>query len=436
MPSALLDVRLSKDGIVSRRAALRSLGAAAVAGLGLPQAIGAQADQFRRAGKAVILLWMDGGPSQYETFNPKIGSQYQGPAGAIETAIPGVRFAEFWPKTARVLDKIALIRSMVSKEAEHDRAIALVRTGYPPSVSIQYPTFGSVVAREREDPDFDLPSFVRIGKPRITTRDVNFGVLGVRYASFNISEPGDLPPDVRPLATPEVLRRRLSLTRRLDAEFARQGGATVVAEKAEVYDRTERFVLSPRLNAFELSEEPDHLRDSYGRTRFGQGCLLARRLVERGVSFVEVISTGDRNDAGWDTHNNGFRDTPNLCQEADPAYSTLLLDLASRGLLDQTLVVWMGEFGRTPKLKPDGGRDHYSKGWLAGLSGGGIQGGQVIGSTDPDGIDVDDRPVTVPDFYQTLCKVLQINPDHEYLTPGDRPVKLVEGGSPIAELFT
>src|SRR5262249_18800380 len=139
--------------------------------------------------------------------------------------------------------------------------------------------------------------------------------------------------------------------------------AREVAEKKQVYDRTARFVLSPRLSTFDLDQEPASLRDQYGRTNFGQGCLLARRLVEQGVSFVEVISTGDRNDAGWDTHNNGFRDQPYLCAEVDPAYSTLVLDLERRGMLQNTLVVWMGEFGRTPKIKPDGGRDHYSKGW-------------------------------------------------------------------------
>lgn len=440
MTGPIVDVRINGEGVVSRRGFLRrstaaGLGAAAGAGLGLHQAVTRSAEDLRRRGKAMILLWMDGGPSQFETFNPKVGSENQGPTGAIQTCLPGVRLSEYWPKTARVLDKVALIRSMVSDEKVHDRAIALVRTGYPPSVAIQYPTFGSVVAREREDPRFDLPAFVRIGSPRIKTRDVSSGVLGVRYASFNVDEPGHLPDDVRPLVPPEVLRRRLDLSSRFDAEFARDGGAPAVAEKRDVYDRAERFVLSPRLGAFDLSGEPEHLRDSYGRNTFGQGCLLARRLVERGVSFVEVISTGGRNDAGWDTHNDGFRDTPHLCNEADPGYSTLLLDLAARGLLEDTLVVWMGEFGRTPKLKPDGGREHYSEGWLAALAGGGVAGGQVIGATDRDGVEVTDRPVTVPDLFVSVCRVLGIDPGGEYVTADDRPIRIVEGGAEVAELF-
>ncbi|CAN5906863.1 DUF1501 domain-containing protein [soil metagenome] len=437
MRHPILDVGVTRDGVVSRRGFFGrvTVGAGLIGALGWRDLMMAKAADLRQRGKSMILLWMDGGPSPFETFNPKVGSENQGPARAIPTCIPGIQFAEFWPRTARVLDKIALIRSMKSREADHDRAIALLRTGYTPNPSVQYPTFGSVVARDREDPTSDLPAFVRIGKPRIATRDVNAGVLGVRYASFDIDEPGTLPPDVRSLAPPEVLRRRLALARQFDAEFADSGGYDAVAEKSEVYDRTERFVLSPRLGAFDLSREPEHLRDAYGRTTFGQGCLLARRLVEEGVSFIEVLSTGGRNDAGWDTHTDGFRDTPNLCNEADPAYSTLLLDLASRGMLDNTLVVWMGEFGRTPKLKPDGGRDHYATGWLAALSGAGVQGGQVIGATDKDGVDITDRPVSVPDLYQTFCKILEINPDEEYMAPGERPVKIVEEGEVIPELF-
>jgi hypothetical protein len=434
----LLDVGVSRDGVVSRRGFLKQFAALAGTGavaVGWRDLLIARADELRRAGKSMILLWMDGGPSQFECFNPKIGSENQGPAKAIQTKLPGVEFAEFWPKTAQVADKIALIRSMKSPEREHDRAIMLARTGYPPSEAIRYPTWGAVVARAREEADFELPAFVRIGKPRIKTRDVDAGVLGVRYAPFGIEQAGTLPEDVRPGVPEEVLRRRLALAGKFDAEFGTAGGAAAVAEKQAVYDRTARFMLSPRLGTFDLDGEPDKLRDAYGRTNFGQGCLLARRLVEQGVSFVEVISTGDRNDAGWDTHKDGFRDQPNLCAEADPAYSTLLVDLEERGLLENTLVVWMGEFGRTPKIKPDGGRDHYSDGWLVGLSGGGVRMGQVIGATDKDGLHVTERPISVPDLYVSFCRVLGLDPREEYVTTDARPLKLVEGGEVIADLF-
>ncbi len=415
----ILDVGVTGEGVVSRRGFLKSfatgigacgVGAFGTGTIGWQDLLVAKADELRKAGKSMILLWMDGGPSQFETFNPKPGSPYQGPAYAINTCVPGVQVAEYWPRTARVMDKIALIRSMVSSEKEHDRAIALVRTGYQPSSAIRYPTFGAVVARDRERFEADLPSFVRIGKPRITTRDVDSGVLGVRYNPFKIDQSGVLPPNLAAGVAPEVMRRRLALAEQFDGQFAGNGGAAAAAEKKQVYDRTARLVLSPRAGVFDLSSEPDPLRDAYGRTNFGQGCLLARRLVEQGVSFVEVISTGSISDQGWDTHKLGFEQTAPLCNETDPAYSTLLGDLENRGLLANTLVVWMGEFGRTPKFKSDGGREHYSEGWLAGLSGAGVRGGQVIGATDAQGVSVTDRPVGVQDLFVTFCHVLSIDP--------------------------
>jgi hypothetical protein len=439
MIRSILDIAVNRHGVHSRRGFLRQLAAggaaAGVLSLGWHDLLMVQAAELRKRGKAMILLWMDGGPSQYDTFSPKIGSKYQGPATAIDTVVPGMQFADFWPETARIADRLAVIRSMRTSEAEHDRAIMLVRTGYPPNPAVRYPTFGSVIARDREDPEFDFPAFVRIGKPRIKTRDVDAGILGVTYSSFNIDDAGTLPPNVRPVVTEDVLRRRLALSDRFDAEFATAGAVPAVTEKKSIYDRTARFVLSPRLNTFDLESESPTVRDSYGHTNFGQGCLLARRLVEQGVSFVEVISQGGRNDAGWDTHNNGFRDQPYLCAEADPALATLVLDLEQRGMLNDTLVVWMGEFGRTPKIKADGGRDHYSKGWPVVLAGGGVRGGQIIGETDADGIDVSNRPVGISDLFVSFCKVMGLDPAEEYVTPDGRPIKLVSGGEVVHELF-
>jgi hypothetical protein len=350
--------------------------------------------------------------------------------------VPGIQFGENWPRTAQVMDKIALIRSMKSNEADHFRAIKLVRTGYPITPTINYPTWGAVVARDRWDPDFDLPAFVRVGRPRIKTRDVSAGVLGARYESFKIDVPGQLPPDVQPAVAPNVLRRRLALAGKFDEQFASAGAENVVREKRDIYDRTSRFVLSPLLGAFDLTDESDKLRDAYGRGEFGQGCLLARRLVETGVSFVEVINRGTENDQGWDTHKNGFKENPVLAAETDSGYAALLTDLADRGMLDNTLVVWMGEFGRTPKLKPDGGRDHYAEGWITCLSGGGVKGGQVIGATDADGVKVTDRPISVPDLFLTFCHILDLDPHDEYVTDQQQPLKLVKGGELISELFS
>jgi hypothetical protein len=439
MHQSFVQVNTSGDGVIGRRGFLKQLGVAGVGagliGVSWRDLLIAKANELRKHGKSMILLWMDGGPSQFETFNPKPGSENQGPSGEIKTNIPGLTISEHWPRTAQVMDKIALIRSMSSSERDHFRAIKLVRTGYPIKPTIAYPTWGSVVAHDRWDADFDLPAFVRICQPRIKTRDVNAGVLGAKYESFKIDVPGELPPDVLPRVSPEVLARRIELSSRFDAQFAEQGGRKAVQEKQAIYDRTSRFVLSPLLDAFKLDQEPAKLRAAYGPTEFGQACLLARRLVEQGVSFIEIINGGTLNDQGWDTHKRGFEENPKLAAETDPGYAALLTDLHDRGLLENTLVVWMGEFGRTPKFQKDGGRDHYSEGWITCLSGGGVQGGQVIGATDKDGVKVTDRPVRVQDLFVTFCHVLGMDPRSEYTTDQDQPLKLVEGGELITELF-
>jgi len=436
---SFVNVRTTSDGgVVGRRGFVKQLMAgttAGVIGLSWRDLLVAQAEELRKQGKAMILLWMDGGPSQFETFNPKTGSANQGPVEAINTVVPGIQIAQDWTKTAQVMDKIALIRSMSSGEADHFRAIKLVRTGYPINPVIPYPTWGSVVAREYQNPEFDLPAFVRVGKPRIKTRDVNSGVLGAKYESFKIDTPGELPPDLKPTVSTDVLQRRLALSSQLDDEFARSGIQTAAREKRDVYDRTSRFVLSSLLKTFRLDEEPANLREAYGSSPFGQGCLLARRLVESGVSFVEVFSAGTQNDQGWDTHKNGIKENAVLAAETDAGYATLLTDLEQRGLLEDTLVVWMGEFGRTPKLKPDGGRDHYAEGWVTCLSGAGVKMGQVIGATDADGVKVTDRPLKVQDLYVTFCHLLGMNPHDEYVTAQNQPLKLVEGGKLIDELL-
>jgi len=438
MLRTFISANTTGEGVSSRRGFLKTLAVAGGAGaltLSWRDMLIAKAKEVAKSGKRMILLWMDGGPSQYDTFNPKIGSEFQGPSKAINTNVPGIEIGEHWPKTAGVFDKIALIRSMVSEEKDHFRAIKLVRTGYPIKPTIAYPTWGSVVARDRWDPGFDLPAFVRIGKPRIKTRDVNSGVLGPRYESFKIDEPGKLPDDVHPAIPPDVLQRRLALAAKLDEQFAARGSVKAAVEQREIYDRTSRFVLSPLLDAFKLDKEPEALRDAYGRNPFGQGCLLARRLVESGVSFVEVINGGTLNDQGWDTHKNGFKENPILAGETDSGYSTLLTDLANRGMLDNTLVVWMGEFCRTPKYEDNaGGRNHYSEGWLVGFSGGGVKMGQVIGATDKDNVKVTDRPIGVPDLFVTFCKILGLDPRSEYYTEQNQPLKLVDGGEVIKEL--
>jgi len=436
MMRAVVDGR----GAVTRRSFLRAgAGLAASGATGLWHALAlAQEDAARRAGKRLILLWMDGGPSQYETFAPKLGSPRQGPTQAISTSVPGVAIAEHWPRMATRMHELAVLGSMTGGPTDHDRAIQYVRTGYERNPSIAYPTFGSVVAWQREDAVAELPAFVRIGKARadFPSRNPDAGVLGARFNPLLAREPGQLPPDVARQVPEEVLRRRLAFAGRL-ADVAGQDSALAQRDRAfrDVQSRAARMSLGREIEAFDLERESPSTREAYGPTPFGQGCLLARRLVERGVSFIEVMSA--EGSEGWDTHKGeAFKSNARLSEMVDVGMAALIQDLKVRGLLEDTLVVWMGEFGRTPGFNDDGGgRDHYSQAWIAAVAGGGVQGGRFLGATDADGIEVTDRPITVPDLMVTFCHVLGLDPRAEYVTHDARPVKIAEQGKVIHELF-
>ena len=321
------------------------------------------------------------------------------------------------------MDEIAVIRSMTNKEGNHPRATYQLHTGYLPSGGLTHPHFGSVVAERTAADGTELPSVVSVG------RTESAGHLGVGYEPFLVTDPGRRPENTALATGRDRFDRRRTLLGRLESGFASRGGAASVAAAAGFRDQAADLVLSPQLRAFDLADEPASLQARYGDTQFGRGCLLARRLVEAGVSFVEVRSNG------WDTHFDNFEATRKLSAGVDPAFATLIADLKDRGLLDSTLIVWMGEFGRTPRLNARVGRDHFPRAFSIALAGGGVQGGRVIGATTADGTAVSDRPVTVPDLFCTACYTLGIDPHHEYDTPGGRPVKLVDGGAAIEELF-
>jgi hypothetical protein len=238
------------------------------------------------------------------------------------------------------------------------------------------------------------------------------------------------PENAQPRVEVARYQRRLGLLDKLETVgFGKHGGADRVRDHKALYHQTSRMVLSPRMKAFNLDDENPQLRDAYGRTPFGQGCLLARRLVESGVSFIEVRSNG------WDTHQNVNEKVGTLASQVDPAFATLIEDLKRRGMLDKTLVVWMGEFGRTPKINPNAGRDHFPRVFNVALAGGGVKGGQVIGASSNDGTEVKDRPVTVPDLMASFCHALKVDPTKESMTPVGRPIKIVDGGKAVREIF-
>jgi len=442
---------------LSRRQMLR-LAAAGVVGFstsGWIEALAADTARDPRRRKSCILLWMTGGPSQTDTFDPKPGHPHGGQFKAIETAVPGIFLSEHLPKLAKQMKDIAIIRSMSTKEGDHGRATFNLRTGYQQTGPIRYPTLGSLVAKELGRDDAELPNFVSIAPFRsFNPGAFGPGFLGPQYAPLVVGERAvidaqggtdarSLSFKVEDLNLPAGVDNpradsRLGLLDSLRKDFLSSHPGVGPVSHQDAYLRAVRLMRSAAAKAFELEEEPAPVRDAYGRTAFGQGCLLARRLVERGVPFVEVsLSSADgAMAAGWDTHQQNFDTVKKLSEVLDPAWAALMNDLRTRGLLDSTLIVWMGEFGRTPKINAQAGRDHFPAAWTTVLAGGGIKGGQVIGSSGPDGMVAKDRPVSVPDFLATVCKGLGVDPMAQNDSGIGRPIRIVDPkAKPIQEML-
>ncbi len=421
--------RTNSDCVVHRRDFLRVAAAtgAAAGMMSWTDAICLSADDLRKRGMACILLWMGGGPSQFETFSPKPGHENGGETKAISTAVSGIQIADSLPKCAAAMNDIAIIRSMTSKEGSHPRATFLLHHGYLPMGGVKFPTLGSQVAQQIGKSGFDLPSFVRIGGKGADAGGAGF--LGVDYDPFILQNPEAKPENTQPATRDERYARRLKMLEQVEANFGAREGTDLVADHRKLIQKSSKMILSPKMEAFDLSRESDKMHDAYGRTKFGSGCLLARRLVEAGVTFVEV------NQEGWDTHDNNFERTKTNNEAIDQPMAQLITDLRQRGMLEKTLVIWMGEFGRTPRINARAGRDHYPRAFNVALAGGGIHGGQVVGETDAGGEDVTKRPVTVSDLFRTIYTTLGINADHENMSRIGRPIKLVDGGQVIHELL-
>src|SRR5260221_6066194 len=391
---------------------------------------------------------MSGGASQIDTFDLKPGHANGGRFEEIDTAVPGIKISQHLPRMAGLAKRLAIVRSMSTKEGDHSRATSFAHCGYLPQGPIHYPTFGSLIAHELGSNDAELPNFVSIAPSRaLSPASYDPGFLGARLASLMVgggpAAPGgkdedlkveDLQP-AREIAA-ATMDARLDKLRSLNSRFFdRYSGPPALSYRA-AYDRAVRLMKSQAASAFSLDEEPAAVRDAYGRNRFGQGCLLARRLIERGVPFVEVTLSGaDQQILGWDTHAENFDRVRQLSQVLDPAWGTLTEELEQRGLLENTLVVWMGEFGRTPKINQAGGRDHYPQVWSTVLAGGGIKGGQVIGKTSADGMSVEERQVAVPDLLATICLGLGIDPLTQNVSNVGRPIRIVDpAAKPLEEV--
>lgn len=424
----LLSVSLDRRGVVTRRELLQLSGAgfAGLAAASLLHRIGLSAETLRKEGRACIMVFLNGAPSQLETWDPKPGQENGGPTKAVQTAIPGVQFAEYWPKLAALMKDVSVIRTMHGKEAAHERGVYHLKTGRRLTGIKNFPHFGALVAHKLGDPDSDIPNFVSIG------RTLSSGFLGVRVAPFTVDRAGQLPANVTSSLPQTRIDRRLTLLREQDAELGRLGAADIAAEHQQLYDRAARLMTAERLKAFTLNGESDATKKAYGDNAFGQGCLVARRLVESGVPFIEVQR------GGWDMHSDLWQRMPATGGEVDQGLAQLVTDLKQRGLLSKTLVLCLGEFGRTPKINqrtPQVGRDHWARNFNLLIAGGGIKGGVCIGETNPDGVEIKDRPVEVDDLFATMCTALKINPDEELITPEGRPLRIVDNGAPVKELL-
>lgn len=395
-----------------------------------------------RGHKSCILLWMDGGPAHLDTFDmkPDAPDNIRGEYRPIPSSVPGLLVTEKLPRVARLMHHGAVIRGMSTGEGEHGRARVYMHTGYRPGVGgLRYPTLGSVVSNERPPAESGMPNFVVTGmhlNPANHSYVSSPGYLGPRHQPLIVADGAAGVENLRPTLADGELDDRLSVLDDLNNGFLRRAPSDPGRAYRVSQQRAVQLMRSDRARAFDLDREPAPVRAAYGDSAFGRGCLLARRLVEAGVPFIEVYHSPTI--GGWDTH------TPQRANEVkhlafpqlDLAMAALLSDLEERGLLENTLVIWMGEFGRTPRVNAGGGRDHYARAWTTALFGGGIRGGQIIGRTDAQGATVTDRPVTALDFMATVCTLLGVDPNKSNYA-GPRPVRVVDrGATPIAQLLS
>jgi hypothetical protein len=390
--------------------------------------------------KSCILIWLAGGASHIDTFDPKPEAtpDIRGEFKPIDTAVPGLKISEILPKIAKIMDRTTLIRSVTSPEADHIRAAQHLLTGYRPSPAILYPNYGSVVSKFLETSRGALPPYVTAPEAPLGSSS---GYLTPAFDPFAVG--GDPNSDafrVRDLTPPDRLtldrlKRRREMVRTLDTNATDVGSTPLTSTRDQFTNKAyDLLTSSAAQTAFKMTDEPTAIREKYGRNPVGQTLLLSRRLVEAGVSFVTVNDRG-MNQLGWDTHQQNFTMLKNtLAPNFDQGVSALITDLAERGLLKSTLVVVMGEFGRTPKINPNAGRDHHGRANSVLLAGGGLAGGLVIGKTDGKGDSPVDRPITPSDLAATIYKAIGIDPNFQFETPDGRPIRLVDGGRPLKEL--
>jgi hypothetical protein len=425
------------DGI-TRREVMR-IGALSAFGLTLPGLLQARAEGKTPTPKrepACILLWLNGGPSQIDTFDPKPNApqEIRGQMGAIATNVAGIQISDQLPLLAKQMDKFSIVRSVTSPDGNHETATHYLLTGYPFNPAVEYPAYGSVMAREGGYQNGMPPYILMHGLP---FNHGYGGYMGATYNPFMIGgDTNDPNFSVRDVTAPNGvdfvrMERRQKLRDALDNWQRGKESSKAAQTMDEFTQRAYALITSPAAKkAFSLKEEPEKLREEYGRNNFGQSCLLARRLVEAGVRCVTI------NMEGWDTHTDNFNAMKgHLLPRLDKGYAALLRDLKDRGMLETTLVVCMGEFGRTPVINGAAGRDHWSQVFSVTMGGGGVKMGTAVGTSNERAEVPKDRPVRVEDIAATLYKAMGIDGEKEYMSPQERPLKINYDGTPLPELI-
>jgi uncharacterized protein (DUF1501 family) len=404
---------------------LAGASAMAIPALTLGHSLRAHAADLKKNRKAAIMLWMSGGPSTIDLWDLKPGAPTGGQFKPISTA-GDVQICEHLPMTAKVMDRLSIVRSMSTREADHQRGRYYMHTGYVPNPNIEHPSYGAVISHEliEQRPELEIPPFVVVGGG-----SVGPGFLGMAWAPFSVTSTGQVRNLEMGVEQTRVLQRMQAL-KLIETSFISQNRGSAAKDHMDVLQKTLNLMTSQQMEAFRVNQEPQAVRERYGENNFGRGCLMARRLVEVGVPFVEVDL------GGWDDHQNIFQNLQNQrLPTLDRAMSALVEDLTQRGLLQDTAIIWMGEFSRTPRINGNAGRDHWARSWSVVLGGAGMKGGIAVGKTNDDGTAVDTEPYTSQDVMATVCKALGISLETTFTSKNGRPMKIANGGKVIKELF-
>jgi uncharacterized protein (DUF1501 family) len=405
---------------------LAGASAMAIPAISFTNSLLASAPALKKQNKSCIMLWMSGGPATIDMFDLKPGQATGGPFKPISTNVDGLQISEHLPLLAKQMNNLAVVRSMSTREADHNRGRYYMHTGYVPNPTIEHPSYGAVVAHELADkmPNLEIPPFVSVGGG-----SVGPGFLGMTWAPFVVNNNGEVR-DLRYGENPERMAERLKVLESLETSFISENRGPAAEDHYKVLKKTVNLMTSQQMDAFRVAKEPPAMLDKYGKGAFGRGCLMARRLVEAGVPFVEVDM------GGWDTHQNNFTSLERQkLPELDKAMTALITDLKERGLYDSTAIVWMGEFGRTPRINGNAGRDHFARAWSAVVGGAGFKRGTVVGKTNDDGTQVDSEPYTSQDLMASVLKSLGISLETTFTSKSGRPMKIANGGKVIKELF-